>query len=97
MLHAFQGHALFLLKRYSEAATALRECIRRSPHVLLGPVWLAATLMRLEQPSEGRALAADVRKRSLGKFTVSRWPALALYKNEQDAQHVIEAMREAGL
>jgi hypothetical protein len=42
-------------------------------------------------------VADDVRKRSLGKFTVARWPALALYRNEEDARHMNEAMREAGL
>ena len=42
--HAFHGHALYMLGRYEEALAPLRECIRRGPHVVLGHVWLAATL-----------------------------------------------------
>lgn len=79
------------------AAAALRECLRRSPHVLVGPVWLAATLVRLGQHDEARTVAADVITRSLGKFTVARWPALALYRNPDHAHHMIEALRDARL
>jgi adenylate cyclase len=97
MLHAFQGHALYMLKRYPEAATALRECVRRGPHVLLGPVWLAATLVRLEQRVEAKAIAAEVMERSFGNYTIARWPALSLYRYSEDAVHMIEALRESGL
>jgi adenylate cyclase len=97
MLHAFQGHALYMLKRYPEAAAALRECIRRGPHVLLGPVWLAATLVRLEQRSEARVIAAEVVRRSAGNYTIARWPALSLYRNSEDAEDMIEALQQAGL
>ena len=56
MVHATQGHALYTLKRYAEAVGPLRESIRRGPHVLLGHLWLAATLVRIGQPAEARDL-----------------------------------------
>jgi hypothetical protein len=46
---------------------------------------------------EAHVVADDVRKRSLGKFTVARWPALALYRNEEDARHMTRGNAEAGL
>jgi len=96
-LHAFQGHALYMLKRYQEAVTPLRECIRRGPQVLLGHVWLAATLVRLGQRTEARAIIAEVLKRAPQmKMTLRRWRAPLLYRDPQDADHMIEALREAG-
>jgi len=95
-LHAFQGHALYMLKRYQEAVMPLRECIRRGPLVLLGHVWLAATLVRLGQRAEARAIIAEVRKRA-PQMSLKRWPAPWLYRNPDDADHMIEALREAGL
>jgi tetratricopeptide (TPR) repeat protein len=95
-LHAFQGHALYMLKRYQEAVMPLRECIRRGPQVLLGHVWLAATLVRLGQRAEARAIIAEVRKRA-PQMSLKRWPAPWLYRNPDDADHMIEALREAGL
>jgi hypothetical protein len=86
-----------MLRRYPEAATALGECMRRGPHVLLGPVWLAATLVRLDRLSEAKVIAAEVVRRSCGNYTISRWPALSLYRNPEDAGHMTEALREAGL
>jgi adenylate cyclase len=95
-MHAFQGHALYMLKRYQEALTPLRECIRRGPQVLLGHVWLAATLIRLGERAEARAIIADVMQRA-PLMTLKRWPAPSLYRDPHDGEHMIEALREAGL
>ena len=95
-LHAIQGHALYMLKRYSEAVTPLCECIRRGPHVLLGQLWLAATLVRLGQTGEAAEIATVVLRR-LPHLSLNAWPALSVYRNAQDAEHVLEALRMAGL
>jgi adenylate cyclase len=94
-VHAYQGHALYMLKRYTEAVTPLRESIRRGPQVLLGHVWLAATLIRLGQRTEAREIVAKVLKRA-PNMTLARWRAPTLYRNPQDSEHMIEALREAG-
>jgi len=93
-VHAHQGHALYTLRRYVEAVTPLRESIRRGPQVLLGHVWLAATLIRLGQRAEAREIIAEVLNRAPNMVT--RWTAPALYRNPQDSEHMIEALREAG-
>ena len=94
-LHAIQGHALYMLRRYGEAITPLSECIRRGPQVVLGQVWLAATLVRLGRRTEARAIAAEVLNR-LPQFSLNRWTIFSLYRDPQDADHMIEALREAG-
>jgi adenylate cyclase len=93
-VHAFRGHALYMLKRYPEAVTPLRECIRRGPQVLVGHVWLAATLVRVGQRTEAREIIVEVLKRAPKMST--RWHAPSLYRNPQDSEHMIEALREAG-
>jgi hypothetical protein len=58
-------------------------------------VWLAATLVRLEQRPEARAVAEEVLTR-LPHLTLSRWPMFSLYRKRQDADHMTDALREAG-
>jgi hypothetical protein len=58
-------------------------------------VWLAATLIRLGQRIEAREVVAQVLQRA-PEMTLARWPAPCLYRNPQDSEHVIEALREAG-
>jgi adenylate cyclase len=94
--HAFHGHALYALGRYEEALPPLRECIRRGPHVVLGQVWLAATLVRLGQREEAKTIIAEVLKR-VPLMTLDRWPAPRLYLHQRDSDHMVEALKEAGL
>jgi len=94
-VHAVHGHALYMLRRHADAVAPLSECIRRGPHVILGQIWLAATLVRLNQPEAARALATEIRTRA-PHFTVKRWPALSLYRDGNDADHMIDALRQAG-
>jgi adenylate cyclase len=91
-LHAIRGHALFMLKRYREAVAPLRECVRRAPAAPMGRAWLAASLVRLGEGEEAKAVAADI---------LRRWPRAPMhwlppYRNPQDAEHANEALREAG-
>jgi predicted Zn-dependent protease len=83
-----------MLERYDEAVTPLQECIRRGPQVLLGHVWLAATLIRLGQRTQAREIIAEALKRAPNM--VARWSALTLYRNPRDSEHMIDALREAG-
>jgi adenylate cyclase len=95
-LHAIHGHALYMLERYEEAATALRECIRRGPQVAIGELWLAATLVRLGQQAAARDIAAAVVRR-LPHLAQKPWPALSIYRNPRHAEHVVGALRAAGV
>jgi adenylate cyclase len=93
-VHAFQGHALYMLKRYDEAVAPFRESFRRGPQVLLAHVWLAATLIRLGQRAEAREIIAEVLRRA--PRMAKRWRAPSLYRNSRDSEDMIEALREAG-
>jgi TolB-like protein len=95
-MYALEGHALHMLGRYSDAVAPLRESIRRTPRILLGHLWLAATLVRLGQRAEARAVAAEVIRLS-PVFTLKNWPAFALYRDWKDHEKMTEALRAAGL
>jgi TolB-like protein len=93
-VYGIQGRALYDLKRFSEAVAPLRECMRRSPGFLPGPIWLVATLVRLGQADEAKAMAADI---------LVRWPRAAThwlpavpFSTPEHAEHTLEALREAG-
>jgi Flp pilus assembly protein TadD len=93
-LHAIQGHALYMLGRYAEAIAPLRGCVRRGPAIALGQMWLAAALMRAGEAEEAHAAAAEARR--LSPRMATHWLPLAPYRHSRDADHAIDALREAG-
>lgn len=94
-LHPIQGHALYILKRYPEALAALREGLRRGPHIVLGHIWLGAVLIKLGQHAEAKAAIATAVKQVPG-LTIAGWPMFSRYRNAGDAAHMIDALRAAG-
>ncbi len=90
------GHALYMLKRYSEAVPPLRESAWRMPDLRVVHLWLAAAYSQLGQMSEARAEAAEVLCIE-PDFTIDRWKATAVYKNPADAEHLFDGLRKAGL
>ncbi|MGV3632967.1 MAG: winged helix-turn-helix domain-containing protein [Pseudorhodoplanes sp.] len=94
MLPVIRGIALYMLKRYSEALEALRECRGRAPHVP-GQAVLAATLHHLGQHDEANAVVAHVLKQ-LPHLTSARWPMSSVFRNPRDAEHIFDALRQAG-
>jgi adenylate cyclase len=91
------GRAHYSLKQYSQALAALRECAVRAPDYRAVHLWLAATYVQLGQLDEARAEAAEVMRLD-PEFTVNGSARRMLtYRNEQDAQDCLEALRRAGL
>ena len=90
------GHAHYMLKRYPEAIPPLRECVWRMPNFRIVKLWLAAAYAQAGQLTEARAAADDVRRIEPG-FTIDRWKATAVYKNQEDAEHLFDGLRKAGL
>jgi hypothetical protein len=84
------------MRSYEDAVAPLAESIRRSPHGVLGHVWLAATRVRLGERAEARELIAELRSR-LPYLTLDRWRIFSLYRNPADSTHMLEALNEAGL
>jgi adenylate cyclase len=103
-LHPFQnasrlgyiGHAHYMLNRYPEAIPPLRECAWRMPNFRIVKLWLAAAYAQAGQLAEARAAADDVRRIEPG-FTIDRWKTTAVYKNQEDAEHLFDGLRKAGL
>jgi adenylate cyclase len=91
------GRAHYALKEYPQALAALRECAVRAPNYRSVHLWLTATHVRLGQLEEARIEAAEVMRLD-PKFTVNGSAKRMLtYKNEQDAEDILEALRRAGL
>jgi adenylate cyclase len=90
------GHAYYMLKRYLEAVTLLRECASRLPNLRIVHLWLAAAYAQLGRVTEAEAEAAEV-LRIEPTFTINRWKATAVYKASGDAEHLIEGLRKVGL
>jgi hypothetical protein len=59
-------------------------------------IWLAAALMRLGQQAETREMIGEVLKRA-PQMTQARWRAPSLYRGPEDAAHMADALREAGV
>ena len=91
------GLARYMLKEYSEALPPLREFASRAPNLRQGHVWLAANLAQLGQLDEARAEAAEV-LRIDPKYTIDGTQRrLALFKRPEDAEHLFDGLRKAGL
>jgi adenylate cyclase len=91
------GIARYFLKEYSEALPPLREFASRASNVSQGHIWLAATLAQLGRLDEARAEAAEV-LRIDPKYTIDGTQRrMALYKRPEDAEHLFDGLRKAGL
>ena len=91
------GLARYMLKEYSEALPPLREFTSRAPNMSQGHIWLAANLAQLGRLDEARAEAAEV-LRIDPKYTIDGTQRrLALFKRPEDAEHLFDGLRKAGL
>ena len=91
------GIARYMLKEYSQALLPLREFTSRAPNVSQGHIWLAANLAQLGQLDEARAEAAEL-LRIDPKYTIDgTQKRLALFKRPEDAEHMFDGLRKAGL
>ena len=91
------GLARYMLKEYSQALPSLRECASRAPGMRVSHVWLAAGLAQLGRLDEAHAEAAEV-LRIDPKFTIDgSQRRQALFKRPEDAEHLFDGLRKAGL
>ena len=91
------GFAHYMLKQYDQALPMLRACVSRSPTFRSGHVWLAATYVQMGKLEEAYAEAAEV-LRIDPKFTIDGTQRrLALFKRPEDAEHLFDGLRKAGL
>jgi adenylate cyclase len=93
---AYMGNAYYMLGRYEEAVTPLRESARRMPDLRITQLWLAATYAQLDRLGEARAAADEVR-RIEPDFAIERWKLTAVYKRPEDSERLFDGIRKAGL
>jgi len=91
------GLAHYMLKEHSAALPPLRELVSRTPRMRQGHVWLAANLAQLGRLEEAHAEAAEVLRLD-PKYTIDGTQRrLALFKRPEDAEHLFDGLRKAGL
>jgi adenylate cyclase len=93
---SWMGQANYMLGNYADAVRLLREFTARRPNIQLPYLWLAAAHARLGQHDEAREDAAEVLRINSG-FTIDGWKRLAVFKDPQDVDHLIDGLRKAGL
>jgi adenylate cyclase len=91
------GLARYMLREYPQALPPLRECTSRAPNVSLGHVWLAANLAQLGQLDEAHAEAAEVLRIDPNYTIDGTQRRLARFKRPEDAEHLFDGLRKAGL
>jgi adenylate cyclase len=92
----YLGHAYYMLRRYHDSVRELREYASRSPKLQISRVWLAAAYAQSGQLDNAGAEAAEVMRINPG-FTIANWKSLGVYKNPDDADHLLDGLGKAGL
>jgi adenylate cyclase len=93
---ATRGLACYMLGRYAEALSHLRECISRAPNMRAARVWLTATYAQLGELEKARAEAAEV-LRIDPCYTITGTPPVTALKRPEDIKHISDGLRKAGL
>jgi adenylate cyclase len=93
---AYTGNAYYMLGRYDDAVTPLRESARRMPDLRITQLWLAAAFAQLGRLDEAHSAADEVR-RIEPDFAIERWKLTAVYKRPEDSERLFDGIRKAGL
>jgi adenylate cyclase len=91
------GGAHYMLKQYSEATAALKECVSRSPNTHAVRAWLAATYAQAGQSDLAKAEAAQVLRIEPDYTIDGVQRKLSSFKNADDTHHFFDGLRKAGL
>ena len=90
------GHIYRNAGRYEEAILELKKALHRNPDNLLAHLHLASAYSSLGREEEAQAEAAEV-LRIDPKFSLDYWSKTIPYRNQADKNHLIGALRKAGL
>ncbi len=90
------GAALRMTGRFEEAVLAFKKGIQLAPDDIIAHYRLAATYTMMRREKEARAEAAEV-LRINPKFSVDSYAKTLSYKDQSEADKVINALRKAGL
>jgi adenylate cyclase len=95
-LYLDYGHALRNAGRFEEAVSALKKAIQIAPDSVPAHVHLAATYSMMGREKEARAESAEV-LRVNPKFSLDYYAKRIAYKDQSQADKLINALRKAGL
>jgi len=92
----FMGFATFTAGRYEESISAWKQVLDRFGPLLLREAFLTAAYSELGRDDEAKEMAQQLLKR-YPKFSVSSWNYARTYKNQEDTERLLNALRKAGL
>jgi adenylate cyclase len=92
----FMGLACFTAGRYEESVVAWKQVLDRFGPLLLREAFLTASYAELGRDDEAKEMAQQLLKRH-PNFSVSSWEYARTYKNPEDTERLLNALRKAGL
>ena len=92
----YLGHAYMYEEMYDESISAYKKALRIQPNNLFTRLRLAAAYSLLGREDAAHAEAAEV-LRINPKFSLERFAKTVPFKNQADTEHLINALRKAGL
>ena len=92
----YLGHTYMYEGMYDESIAAYEKALRNEPNNLFAHIRLAAVYSLLGREEEAHAEAAEV-LRINPKFSLKHFSKTIPFKNQSDTDHLINALRKAGL
>ena len=90
------AHSLRMAGRYEEAVAIFKKLVQKLPDHLVGHVGLTATYSMMGRDEDARAQAKEV-LRIDPNFSVDSYSKSRLYKNKDDWNRYMDALRKAGM
>jgi len=90
------GISYTLTRQYDEAITWCEKAVRREPNSLMARLFLAGVYSLAGRDEKARIEAAEV-LRINPKFSLEKFAKSVTYKNQEDKERLINALRQAGL
>jgi len=90
------GISYTLTRQYDEAITWCEKAVRGEPNSLLAHLFMAAAYSLAGREDKARIEAAEV-LRINPKFSLEKFAQSVTYKNQEDKERLIGALRQAGL
>ena len=90
------AHSLRVVGRYEEAVVIFKKLLQKLPDNLIGQLGLTATYSMMGRDADARAQAKEV-LRIDPNFSVDSFSKRVFYKNKDDWNRYMDALRKAGL
>lgn len=95
-LLTIMGYSYFTAGKYEEAIATMKKRIKTFGFYVNAQAFLTASYSELGRVEEAKAMAVEL-LRHIPDFSLSTWRYPGLYKNSEDTERLLNAMRKAGL